>query len=95
MLILRQQSWDHFLKKMNVLRVVSVRRSTEFAALSLPVHRCSCVSLVEKSAGNSKLEKSKIEFSLVVERGNRTTSGSLLHESVKTHWKSWSTERYA
>jgi hypothetical protein len=54
-----------------------------------------------KTAGDSKLEKSMIECSLVVERvcntklwWDRKNFGSFSHESVKTHSKSRSTARY-
>ena len=51
-----------------LISVVTVRRSTWGAALSLPVHRLSSVFFVQKSAGNSKLNKVTIDFSISVKR---------------------------
>jgi len=79
-----------------------VCRSNLFAALSLLVHRSSQVTLIKKSAGNSKFEKLTIKFPIVVTRVcssllwlDRTISVSLLDISAGNSIESWSTDRFA
>jgi len=54
------------------VRVVTVRRSTQFPTLNLPLRRFSQVSFVQKSAGNSDLEKLMIEFLYLAKRVSTT-----------------------